>query len=104
MIGDNPPKIKPLDTSEEKEEKQVRTDLWPTMSLSELHRQRDVLTTKISLALDMMDKGPTDFVVQLYQKLRAAEQHLILMIGRKENGDMNDKDKGLHSEGHTSFR
>lgn len=92
-----------LDVTAEKDENILRTDLWHTMSLSDLYKQRDIVTQKISLTLNMMERGATDFIMQLYKNLLGAEQHITRIIELKESGESNNV-KTIHSERRSTFK
>lgn len=91
------------DISKQDPKQTLLADKWPTMSLSELYKQRDILTKKVSMALDMMERGGSDAVRQLYVNLNAAEQQLNYFIELKESGELNDN-KRIHGKGHKTFK
>lgn len=46
-------------------DKEIRSDLWPTMGVSELNKQRDIVLDKLSLARSMQGYTPAVVTIQL---------------------------------------
>ncbi|TFH04303.1 MAG: hypothetical protein E4H14_15045 [Candidatus Thorarchaeota archaeon] len=46
-------------------EKEIRSDLWPTMGVSELNKQRDLVLDKLSLARSMQGFTPATITIGL---------------------------------------
>lgn len=43
----------------DKEEVQIRTDLWHTMDIKQLEKQREILQTRLNLLYDMGGSNPS---------------------------------------------
>lgn len=65
-------------------EKEVRADMWPTMTLSQLHHQRDLIVDKLSKLQSMMPFGAAPATVAgLYKALQIALQDVMALIDNK---------------------
>lgn len=64
----------------------VRTDLWPTMSLTELANQQDLLLTKLALMSSMINGAmATESIRTIYRALHTALDDLNFLLDRAAN-------------------
>lgn len=62
-------------------EEEVRTDLWSTMSIVQLNKQRDLLLAKNSKLIDLMSAGGHSSTVQgLYTVIQQALKDITALI------------------------
>lgn len=77
-------------------EKDIRSDLWPTMSLSQLHKQRDLIVEKMSLLRSMMPFGAAPPTVRtLFSALQIALNDVTALIDNRATQKQQHLKKGL---------
>ena len=69
MENDNPYAVSYDDASPDK---QIRTDLWPTMGMTELVIQRDLLLTRMEKASRMFSHNTSPSVINIYSAMQVA--------------------------------
>lgn len=69
MENDNPYAVSYDDTSPDK---QIRTDLWPTMGMPELVVQRDLLLTRMEKASRMFGQHTSPSAINIYSAMQVA--------------------------------
>lgn len=62
---------------------QIRTDLWPTMSISQLNRQRELMLDNISKLQSMVDSHGNPSIRNMYAALQVGLQDLNKLIDSK---------------------
>lgn len=65
---------------EDTEETMLRSDLWPTMTVSELAKQQELMVTKMSALTYMMGANPSESIRTMYLAMQrgAAELNRLL--------------------------
>lgn len=67
----------------------IRSDMWPTMTVTQLARQQDIVITKISTLASMMGPIAGPSLLQLYNALQIALADLSALIdnrGQRKQG------------------
>ncbi len=73
----------PKYTPETDPERNLRSDLWPTMSLSQLARQQEIASDKVSKMHSLMSMGNTQSITNLYAALQIALKELNTLIDNR---------------------
>lgn len=68
---------------EDTEESMLRSDLWPTMSVSELAKQQELMVTKMSALLYLMGTNPSPSVSALYSAMQMGFADLNRLLDTK---------------------
>lgn len=70
---------------------EIRTDLWDTMSLTELHRQQELMIDRLNQIRGMMSTaaGTPPTIVRLYEQTYRASEQLAALVDRKSGGNIN---------------
>lgn len=63
----------------------IRSDLWPSMSLGQLARQQDLVITKISMMHQMMGINASQSLINLYSALQVALNDLTDLINSRSD-------------------
>lgn len=92
--------LKPTIVTDSEDPKRVlRADKWHTMELGDLYAQRNILTEKVTTALNMLEGGYTDTMIMIYKQIEQAEKQLNAIIDEKEKRGEAKNDKRIHSQG-----
>lgn len=73
----------PQYTPETDPEHNLRSDLWPTMSLSQLARQQEIVIDKVSKLHTLMTIGATPSIQNIYAALQIALKDLNALIDNR---------------------
>jgi hypothetical protein len=73
---------------------QVRTDLWSTMNMTQLNRQRELLLDKISKVQSIMGASANPSLINMYGALQMGLKDLNKLIDDKYAQKINPNGKG----------
>jgi hypothetical protein len=68
---------------EDTPETTIRTDLWHTMSSSELAKQQELMTSKMTAVMNMMGAQATPAVISMYQAMQRGMSDLNKLIDER---------------------
>lgn len=82
--------VHPLDPSTDPND-EIRTDLWNEMTLTQLHRQQELMIDRLNLLFglrsSMNSNSPT--VLNMYHTTFAAYEQLNALVEHKSGGNVN---------------
>jgi hypothetical protein len=61
----------------------LRSDLWPTMTLGQLSRQHEIAIDKAALLATMVGSGSSPSIINLYSALQVALKDLSALIDNR---------------------
>jgi hypothetical protein len=74
---------KPTPVSENDPQVQVRTDLWPTMNIAQLNRQREIMLDHLSKLQSIMSESPGPTLRNMYGALQTGLKDLSDLIDHR---------------------
>lgn len=77
---------------------QIRSDLWHTMSMTELHAQHELLLSRMQQVTLLAGSMQTDSVRTIYLATQHALTDLAAIIDNKSS---NPHSEGMHGKKHT---
>lgn len=82
--------VHPADPSKDPHD-EIRTDLWDTMSLTQLHRQQELMINRLNTISRMMSSttGTPQTVIDMYAAVHKANAALNAFVETKSQGNVN---------------
>lgn len=70
---------------------EIRTDLWNTMTLTELHRQQELMIDRLNQIRSMMSTatGTSPALIAMYDRTYQASEYLTALVDHKSGGNVN---------------